>query len=45
VKLALDENLPASAAARLAALGYDVHTVAGTFDSIVCGPGGGAVDQ
>jgi predicted nuclease of predicted toxin-antitoxin system len=27
VKLKLDENLPASAAPRLAALGYDVHTV------------------
>jgi hypothetical protein len=27
VKLELDENLPASAASRLAALGYDVHTV------------------
>jgi hypothetical protein len=27
VKLELDENLPASAAPRLAALGHDVHTV------------------
>jgi hypothetical protein len=27
VKLKLDENVPASAAPRLAALGYDVHTV------------------
>lgn len=27
MKLKLDENLPASAAPRLAALGYDVHTV------------------
>jgi hypothetical protein len=29
VKLKLDENIPESAAVRLAALGYDVHTVLG----------------
>ena len=27
MRLKLDENLPASAATRLAALGHDVHTV------------------
>jgi predicted nuclease of predicted toxin-antitoxin system len=40
VKLKLDENLPASAAPRLAALGYDVHTVldeslGGKHDAVV----------
>lgn len=40
MKLKLDENLPASAAPRLAALGYDVHTVldeslGGKHDAVV----------
>jgi hypothetical protein len=40
VKLKLDENLPASAAARLAALGHDVHTMldeslGGKHDTVV----------
>jgi predicted nuclease of predicted toxin-antitoxin system len=40
VKLKLDENLPASAAPRLAALGHDVHTVldeslGGKHDAVV----------
>jgi hypothetical protein len=33
VKLKLDENLPASAAPRLAALGHDVHTASMTWSS------------